>query len=173
MSDGWTLAPPIPPDRLVDVMNLSELVHPDAVFASFKASSAKQVLQELGRRAADVYGLNCREVTEGLMARERLGSTAMGSGVAIPHARVSGTNRIVGMLMRLEKPVDLEAPDGQGVDLIMALLAPTEAGADHLRALARVSRLLRDHEMREKLRAAEDPAALHALLMDVSASRAA
>lgn len=154
-------------------MDLSELVVPSAVIASLKASGAKQALQEIGRRAADVYALDCRQVTDGLLAREKLGSTAMGSGVAIPHARVAGLKKIVGLFARLEKPVDFESPDGQGVDLMFTLLAPEEAGADHLRALARVSRLLREDTMREKLRASSDPDALHALLMDLSASRAA
>lgn len=154
-------------------MDLSELVVPDAVIGSLKASGAKQALQEIGRRAADVYNLDCREVTDGLLAREKLGSTAMGSGVAIPHARVAGLDRIVGLFARLEKPVDFEAPDGQGVDLMFTLLAPEEAGADHLRALARVSRLLREDGMREKLRASSDPNALHALLLNISPSRAA
>ena len=155
------------------MMDLAELVSPEAVVASMKASSAKQALQELGRRAADVYGLDCREVTDGLLAREKLGSTAMGSGVAIPHARVSGIRHIVGLFARLEKSVEFEAPDGQGVDLMFTLLAPEEAGADHLRALARVSRLLRDEKMRQKLRASRDPSALHALLTEESTSRAA
>ncbi len=97
----------------------------------------------------------------------------MGSGVAIPHARIPGLQHIVGMFARLDKPVEFEAPDGQGVDLMFALLAPEEAGADHLRALARVSRILRSEDMRAKLRASNDPSALHALLMEVSASRAA
>ena len=154
-------------------MGVSELVVPNAVIASLKASSAKQALQEIGRRAADVYQLDFRQVTDGLLAREKLGSTAMGSGVAIPHARVQGLKAIVGLFARLEKPVDFEAPDGQGVDLMFALLAPEEAGADHLRALARVSRLLREEATRAKLRASNDPAALHALLLDISASRAA
>jgi PTS system nitrogen regulatory IIA component len=154
-------------------MDIAEIVRPEAVVASMKASSAKQALQELGRRAAEVYGLDVREVTDGLLAREKLGSTAMGAGVAIPHARVSGTTQIIGLFARLEKPVDFESPDGQGVDLMFMLLAPEEAGADHLRALARVSRLLRDEKMRQKLRVSNDAAALHALLTDVSASRAA
>ncbi len=154
-------------------MAFSELVPQDGVIASIKASGAKQALQEFGRRAADIYGLDCREVTDGLLAREKLGSTAMGSGVAIPHARIAGLDHIVGLFGRLEKPVEFEAPDGQGVDLMFALLAPEEAGADHLRALARVSRLMRDEKMRQKLRASSEPEALHALITDIAASRAA
>lgn len=154
-------------------MPYAELVPQDAVIASLKASSAKQALQEIGRRASDTYGVEFRQVTEGLLAREKLGSTAMGNGVAIPHARVAGLKQIVGLFARLEKPIDFEAPDGHGVDLMFVLLAPEEAGADHLRALARVSRLLRDEKMRDKLRASGDPSSLHALLTEASTPRAA
>lgn len=154
-------------------MDLADLVSSEAVIASMKAASAKQALQELGRRAAEAYGLDFRQVTDGLLAREKLGSTAMGSGVAIPHARVPGLDHIVGLFARLEKPVEFDAPDGQGIDLMFALLAPEGAGADHLRALARVSRLLRTDTMRRKLRDSDDASALHALITDVSASRAA
>jgi len=140
---------------------------------SVRASSAKQALQEVGRRAAEAYGLDFRVVTEGLLAREKLGSTAMGAGVAIPHARLPGLKSIVGIFARFEKPVDFEAPDGKGVDLMFTLLAPEEAGADHLRALARVSRLLRNEAIRAKLRASDSQTALHALLSEVSAPRAA
>jgi len=154
-------------------MELSDIISPNAVLASVKASGAKQALQEVGRRAADAYGLDCRTVTEGLLAREKLGSTAMGAGVAIPHARLARLDSIVGVFARLDKPVDFEAPDGQGVDLMFTLLAPEEAGVDHLRALARVSRLLRDEAVRAKLRASDDKPALYALLTEISASRAA
>lgn len=154
-------------------MELAELVPPQAVLPSVKASGAKQALQEIGRRAADVFGLDCRVVTDGLLAREKLGSTAMGAGVAIPHARIAGLDRIVGLFARLDRPVDFEAADGQGVDLLFVLLAPEEAGADHLRALARVSRLLRSEQTRQKLRASDGSDALHALLTEVSPSRGA
>ncbi len=154
-------------------MELADLVSPEAILASAKASGAKQALKEIGKCAAEAYGLNCRAVTEGLLAREKLGSTAMGTGVAIPHARVPELKIIVGVFARFDKPVEFETPDGQGVDLMFALLAPEEAGADHLRALARVSRLLRDETARQKLRASDNRSALHALLTEVSASRAA
>ena len=150
-----------------------DIVSPEAVLPALKASGAKQALQEIGRKAADAYGLECRAVTDGLLAREKLGSTAMGSGVAIPHARLEGLDSIVGIFARLERPVDFEAADGQGVDLLFTLLAPEEAGADHLRALARVSRLMRSEVMREKLRSSDDPVALHALLAEMAPSRAA
>ena len=154
-------------------MDIVDIVSPEAVLPAVKASGAKQALQEIGRKAAEAYGLECRAVTDGLLAREKLGSTAMGSGVAIPHARLDGLDSIVGVFARLERPVDFEAADGQGVDLLFALLAPEEAGADHLRALAKVSRLMRSDVMREKLRSSDDPVALHALLADMVPSRAA
>ena len=154
-------------------MDIVDIVSPEAVLPAVKASGAKQALQEIGRKAAEAYGLECRAVTDGLLAREKLGSTAMGSGVAIPHARLDGLDSIVGVFARLQRPVDFEAADGQGVDLLFALLAPEEAGADHLRALARVSRLMRSDVMREKLRSSDDPVALHALLADMVPSRAA
>ena len=154
-------------------MELADILPFDAVLGGLKASGKKQVLQELGHRAADVYGLDCGKVIENLLARERLGSTAMGSGVAIPHARMEGIDRIVGLFARLEKPVEFESADDQGVDLVFALLAPEEAGADHLRALAKVSRIMRDEAMRQKLRGTDKADALHSLLTDISASRAA
>lgn len=154
-------------------MELADILPFDAVLASVKASGKKQVLQEIGHRAADVYGLDCGQVIENLLARERLGSTAMGAGVAIPHARMEGIEKIVGVFGRLQKPVEFESADDQGVDLVFALLAPEEAGADHLRALAKVSRVMRDESMRQKLRGTDKAEALHSLLTDLSASRAA
>ncbi|MEM6546728.1 MAG: PTS sugar transporter subunit IIA [Pseudomonadota bacterium] len=154
-------------------MDIAELVERDALVANFKATTKKQVMQEIANRARDAYGITGRPVCEGLLERERLGSTAMGSGVAIPHARCAGLDRIVGIFIRLEKPVDFEAADGQGVDLVFALLAPEEAGADHLRALARVSRLMRNPGTLGKLRLTADKEALYALLTEPVASRAA
>ncbi|MDT8343543.1 MAG: PTS IIA-like nitrogen regulatory protein PtsN [Thermohalobaculum sp.] len=154
-------------------MELTELITREALLATLKASGKKQVLQEIANRARDAYGLTARRVFEGLIEREKLGSTAMGYGVAIPHARIEGLDRIVGVFARLEKPVDFEAADGEAVDLVFALLAPEEAGADHLRALARVSRFLRDPDTRAKLRQTERAEALYALLTEPSASRAA
>lgn len=154
-------------------MQLADILPFDALLSSVKASGKKQALQEIAHRAADVYGINCGNVIEGLLTRERLGSTAMGAGVAIPHARIEGLDSIVGIFARLEKPVDFEAADGQGVDLLFTLLAPEQAGANHLRALAKVSRILRDPAIREKLRKSDNAEALHALLTDISASRAA
>jgi len=154
-------------------MDIAELIARDAVLPTLKAGSKKQVMQEISARAAEAYGLDPRRVCEGLIEREKLGSTAMGHGVAIPHARCEGLDRIVGIFARLEKPVDFEAADGQAVDLLFVLLAPEDAGADHLRALARVSRLLRDTDTRDKLRQTSKAPALYALLTEPQASRAA
>lgn len=155
------------------MMELADLITPDSVLATVKASGRKQALQEIGHRACDVYGLNCGTVVDGLLAREKLGSTAMGSGVAIPHTRLTGLDRIVGVFARFDKPIDFEAADGEGVDLMFALLAPEEAGADHLRALAKVSRVMRDPAIRAKLRSTTDAQELYALITEISASRAA
>jgi len=154
-------------------MELTDLVSPEAVLCGVKASSKKQALQEIALRATDAYGLDTRSVLEGLVAREKLGSTAMGNGVAIPHARIEGLGQIVGLFARLERPVDFEAADGQGVDLIFTLLAPQEAGSDHLRALAKVSRLMRNPSVRTKLRETDGTDALYALVTELSASWAA
>lgn len=154
-------------------MELTDLVSPEAVLCGVKASSKKHALQEIALRATDAYGLDTRNVLEGLVAREKLGSTAMGNGVAIPHARIEGLGQIVGLFARLENPVDFEAADGQGVDLIFTLLAPQGAGADHLRALAKVSRLMRNPSVRTKLRETEGTDALYALVTELSASWAA
>ena len=147
-------------------MELTDLIARDAILPAVKAGSKKQILQEIAAKAREAYGLDTRLVVEGLLAREKLSSTAMGGGVAIPHARLEGLDSIAGLFARLEKPADFEAVDGQGVDLVFVLLAPEESGADHLRALARVSRLLRDTDLRKKLRETSEAEALYALITD-------
>jgi len=154
-------------------MELADLIARDAILPAVKAGSKKQILQEVAARARDAYGLDARQVVEGLLAREKLGSTAMGGGVAIPHARLPELKSIVGLFARLDKPADFEAAYGPGVDLVFVLLAPAESGADRLRALARVSRLLRDTELRRKLRETSEAGALYALITEPLASRAA
>ena len=148
-------------------MQLSELISsPDSVIANLKATSKKQVLQELAHRAGRLMRLSDRLVFETLLERERLGSTGVGQGIAIPHGKLSGIDRLYGVFARLETPVDFEAIDGQPVDLIFLLLAPDNAGADHLKALAQISRLMRNGAMVERLRGCDDQAALYALLSD-------
>lgn len=153
-------------------MELTQLVAPEAVVAPMKAVSKKQLLQDLAQHAAQLDGLDARELFAALLERERLGSTGMGRGVAIPHARIKGANRIRGYLARLTKPVDYEAVDREPVDLVFLLITPEAAGADHLKALARVSRFLKEPQNLTKLRGARDAAAMHALLSEPE-SRAA
>lgn len=153
-------------------MLISDLVTPSAVIADLKATSKKQALQELARRAADLTGAGERAIFDVLLERERLGTTGVGDGVAIPHGKLPDLPRLFGLFARLERPIDFEAIDEQPVDLIFLLLAPGGAGADHLKALARVSRLLRDRAMREKLRGSETAEALYALLVEQQASAA-
>ena len=153
-------------------MLISDLVTPSAVIASLKATSKKQALQELARRAAEMTGEHERAIFDVLLERERLGTTGVGDGVAIPHGKLPNLKKLIGLFARLERPIDFEAIDEQPVDLIFLLLAPGTAGADHLKALARVSRLLRDRQMREKLRGSETAEAIYALLVEQHASAA-
>ena len=133
-------------------MPLSQVLHPDGVFSALKASSKKQVLQFLAEKAAMRTGLAERDIFETLVSREKLGSTGVGNGVAIPHGKLAGLNTIVGMFARLAIPIDFEAPDDQPVDLVFLLLAPDDAGAEHLKTLAKVARLLREADTTARLR---------------------
>ena len=154
-------------------MNISDLLAPDAVIPALKVQTKKQLLQELAGRAARETGLPEKRIFETLIERERLGTTGVGQGIAIPHGRLSDVKSIVGIFARLESPIDYEAVDNQPVDLVFMLLAPENAGADHLKALARVSRLLRNQATCEKLRAAKTAEALYALLTDTTGSTGA
>ena len=153
-------------------MEIADLVTPAGVVPSLKATSKKQALQDLARRAAELTGEAERAIFDVLLERERLGTTGVGDGVAIPHGKLPDLPRLFGLFARLERPIDFEAIDEQPVDLIFLLLAPGGAGADHLKALARVSRLLRDRAIREKLRGSETAEALYALLVEQQASAA-
>ena len=153
-------------------MPLTDLVAPNAILPALKVNNKKQVLKELAARAAVLCGQNERSIFDILMQREKLGSTAVGNGIAIPHGKLPGLNRLFGLFARLERPIDFEALDGQPVDLIFLLLAPEDAGADHLKALARVARLLRDPSIAHKLRASRDAESLYAVLGMPSASAA-
>ena len=145
-------------------MELSEIIRVDAVRAPVKATSKKRLLQDLADMAEGVYKLPSATVYKALMEREALGPTGVGRGVAIPHARFAGVTQVIGLFVRLDKPVDFEAIDRQPVDLVFALFAPETAGADHLKALARVSRTLRSDSVCAKLRSTFDPSALYAIL---------
>lgn len=154
-------------------MTLTDLIAPNAVLAALKANNKKKLLQELAARAAALTGQNEHAILEILLQREKLGSTAVGNGVAIPHGKLPKLGGLLGLFARLEKPVDFEALDGQPVDLIFLLLAPEAAGADHLKALARVARALRDPEIARRLRESRDADALYAVLTMPPASSAA
>ena len=145
-------------------MTITDLVAPEAILPALKVNSKKQALQELAARAASLTGQNERAVFEVLLQREKLGSTGVGNGIAIPHGKLPKLERLFGLFARLERPIDFEALDGQPVDLIFLLLAPEGAGADHLKALARVARLLRDADIARKLRESRDAEALFAVL---------
>src|SRR5690242_2044918 len=153
-------------------MPLSDLLAPNAIFPSLKAGNKKQMIQQLSAEGAKLSGSDERKIFEILLQRERLGSTGIGHGVAIPHGKLAKIERIFGLFARLEKPIDFEALDGEPVDLVFLLLAPEGAGADHLKALARVARLLRDPEVARKLRNSRDAEALYAVLALPSASAA-
>ncbi len=145
-------------------MPLNDLVAPQAVIPALKVNNKKQALQEIAARAAELTGRPEREILDVLMQRERLGSTAIGSGIAIPHGKLPKLDRLFGLFARLDRPIDFESLDGQPVDLIFLLLAPENAGADHLKALARIARLLRDVDMTRLLRESSDREALYAVL---------
>ncbi len=153
-------------------MPLSDLVAPNAIIPALKVNGKKQILQEVAARAAELTGQNERTIFEILVQREKLGSTGVGNGIAIPHGKLAKLDKLFGLFARLERPIDFEALDGQPVDLVFLLLAPEGAGADHLRALARVARLLRDPEVARKLRESRDAEALYAVLAMPSASAA-
>jgi PTS system nitrogen regulatory IIA component len=132
-------------------MPLTDFVAPNAVIPALKVTSKKQALHELAAKAAKLTGQNERGIFETLLQREKLGSTGIGNGIAIPHGKLPTLDRLSGVFARLDRPIDFEALDGQPVDLIFLLLAPEAAGADHLKALARVARLLRDPDVTRKL----------------------
>lgn len=154
-------------------MDLSDLIEASAILPALKANSKKQLLQILAEKAAGITGISEREIFDTILQRERLGSTGVGNGIAIPHGKLAGTKRITGVFARLESPVDFEALDDQPVDLIFMLLAPEGAGADHLKALSRIARVLRDADTVAKIRGTKDASAIHALLSQTPTSHAA
>lgn len=154
-------------------MEISDLITVESVEANLRVTSKKQALQELSKRAAEITGEHERAIFDVLMERERLGTTGVGNGIAIPHGKLASLDRLYGLFARLETPVDFQSIDEQPVDLVFLLLAPETAGADHLKALARVSRLLRDASVCDKLRGSDSNDALYVLLTESSASEAA
>jgi PTS system nitrogen regulatory IIA component len=143
--------------------DLSDLISPDAALIGVSAPNKKALFQQLAQTAAAQTGLDARLIVERLLDRERLGSTGFGGGVAIPHGKMDGLSRVVGLVARLATPIDFQAIDGMPVDLVFLLLSPPDAGVEHLKALARVSRKLRDRAFVAKLRGAGSPDALYAL----------
>jgi PTS system nitrogen regulatory IIA component len=154
-------------------MEIIELLAPGSVVANLKSKSKKQALEDLAAIAAEVTEVHERKIFDVLLERERLGTTGVGQGIAIPHGKIAELDGLHGVFARLEHPIDFEAIDEQPVDLIFLLLAPESAGADHLKALARISRLLRDGETCEKLRHIDDDQALYSLLTEPAATHAA
>ena len=154
-------------------MPLNDLINAEAILPAMKSVAKKQALQDLSERAARVTGLPEREIFDSIWQRERLGSTGVGNGIAIPHAKLAKCDRIYGVFGRLDRPIDFEALDGAPVDLVFLLLAPEDAGADHLRALARIARMLRDPVFAAKLRASRDANTIYALLASQPQTNAA
>lgn len=154
-------------------MEIVDLIAPEAILPKLRASSKKQALQELAKAAARQTGADERKIFQVLLDRERLGTTGVGNGIAIPHGKLPEIDRLQGLFARLERPIDFDAIDEQPVDLVFLLLAPESAGADHLKALARISRLLRPADYCNKLRGSDSRDAIYALLTQGAASQAA
>ncbi len=153
-------------------MALADLLQQDAIIPALKVNSKKQLLQELASRASKLTGVAEREIFDVILQRERLGSTGVGHGVAIPHGKLNSISSIKGVFARLETPIDFEALDDEPVDLVFLLLAPEGAGADHLKALSRIARVLRDQELVAKLRQTDSASAIYAFLNEEQANAA-
>ena len=154
-------------------MKFVDLLKPQAVKVMASCSSKKRLMHDIADLAESAYGLHAQSVVEALMERETLGPTGVGHGVALPHARITGLEEVVGAFLLLEKPIDFDAVDRQPVDIVFALFAPEEAGVEHLKALALVSRTLRDAGLCTKLRANPDPATLYTILTEAEGMKAA
>ena len=147
-------------------MELSKLLNPNAVRVISNTTSKKRLFQEIGEIAASAHGVNAAVVIDGLQERESLGPTGVGHGIALPHARIEGLDHIIGVFLRLEKPLDYDSVDRLPVDLVFALFAPKDSGVDHLKALALVSRTMRDPAVCNKLRSNTDSSTLYAILTE-------
>ncbi|QCO55629.1 PTS lactose transporter subunit IIC [Pseudorhodobacter turbinis] len=154
-------------------MDISSLLEPGAVRIINHLTSKKRLFQEIGEVVASVHGLNASIAVDGIQERESLGPTGVGHGIALPHARLQELDKIIGVFLRLEKPLEYDSVDRLPVDLVFALFAPKDSGVDHLKALALVSRTMRDAGVVAKLRANSDPAKLHAILTEARTSKAA
>ncbi len=154
-------------------MDVAKILKSDAVKCLSTVSSKKRLFQELGDMAASAYDLKSTDVASALLERESLGPTGVGQGVALPHARLPGLEKVCGLFIMIERPLEFEAVDKQPVDLIFALLAPEDAGVEHLKALAVVSRSMRNANLCTKLRANSDAVTLHTLLAEQQRDQAA
>jgi PTS system nitrogen regulatory IIA component len=154
-------------------MEISSILAPGAVRIIGHLTSKKRLFQEIGEIMSLVHGVNPSIAVDGIQERESLGPTGVGHGIALPHARLQELDRIIGVFLRVEKPLDYDSVDRQPVDLVFALFAPKDSGVDHLKALALVSRTMRDAAVVAKLRANTDPAKLHAILTEARAPQAA
>ncbi len=153
-------------------MGLADIIDERSVFPALKPQNKKQLLQELAHAAAQLTAIDHRIIFEKLLQREKLGSTGLGQGIAIPHGKIPSITKVYGFFARLAHPVDFDAVDDQPVDLVFLLLAPEHAGADHLKALAKISRLLRDPAIVEKLRGTDAAEGIYAILTEPSATEA-
>lgn len=151
-------------------MELSDLISSKSIIATLKVGSKKQALQELSQIAEDITGVSSRDIFGTVLQRERLGSTGVGQGIAIPHGKLEGLDKLFAIFARLETPISYDSMDDQPVDLIFLLLAPESAGADHLKALARISRTLRDPSITEKLRGSDSINAIYTILTEPMAA---
>jgi len=154
-------------------MNLGDILHPNAVKTISACTSKKRLFHDLGELADGCYGLDAAGVIEALIEREGLGPTGVGHGIALPHARIDTVTSVSGIFIRLEKPLNFDAVDRQPVDLVFALLAPKTQGVEHLKALALVSRTMRDPDICAKLRANSDSDTIHTILTELTSIQAA
>ena len=152
-------------------MELTNFVEQNDVFSRLKAKNKRHLLQDLAEHASKITGISARTIFETLIEREKLGSTGVGHGVAIPHGKLPNLEKLYGLFAHLSRPIPFESIDSAPVDLVFLLLAPEGAGADHLKALARISRTLCNKTRAKKMRATKDPSALFALLTEVSAPK--
>lgn len=154
-------------------MRLADLLTSEAIIPALKANTKKQALQELSEKAGEMSGLPAREIFDALLQRERLGSTGIGNGIAIPHGKLARIKSIFGIFARLERPIDFDALDGAPVDLVFLLIAPEASGADHLKALACAARVLREPGVVATIRATKDPSALYSIIAQTTKPHAA
>ena len=147
-------------------IDMGGLIELDSILPALKANSKKQVLQELAEKAAERTGLSEREIFDKVIQRERLGSTGVGNGIAIPHGKIENLAGLVGVFGRLYHPIEFDALDDQPVDLIFLLLAPEDAGADHLKALSKIARMLRNGDTVTRLRAARDAETIYSVMTE-------